>query len=323
MKLSHKQLKVRQSLPLVDKLLKTKQILAQFIHSECDGLAYLAFSGGKDSTVLYYILTQELSKYFPDFPHRDLDLVFDIPSVFCDTGVELPEVRDFVQSMSNKDPNIVTIKPTLPFVKVVEKYGYPLISKEQSQFIYEYKTTNSEKLKDIRVNGNKWGRGKISKKWQYLLESDLKIGEKCCNILKKNPSKKYEKETGRSPILATMAEESQLRVQKYLQHGCIITESNRKNATPIAFWTDKDIWDFLELTGFEYCKVYNEPSIDRTGCSGCMFGIKTMKDFKYKFIYLYNKHPKWFNYYWKNCDLKEYYKLQFKSNKHPFTGEPI
>jgi hypothetical protein len=35
--------------------------------------------------------------------------------------------------------------------------------------------------------------------------------------MKKKPAKKYEKETGRKPILATMAEESVLRTHAWLK----------------------------------------------------------------------------------------------------------
>lgn len=64
-------------------------------------------------------------------------------AVFVDTGLEYPEIKQFV----SKFPNVDIIKPKMPFHQVIEKYGYPVVSKEQAQYIYEYRHTKSEYLK--------------------------------------------------------------------------------------------------------------------------------------------------------------------------------
>lgn len=75
---------------------------------------YVSFSGGKDSTVLKHIARQ---------------LYPDIKCVFVDTGLEYPEIKEFVK----KDPSVVIIHPTKPFWQVVRDNGYPIISKEVSE----------------------------------------------------------------------------------------------------------------------------------------------------------------------------------------------
>ncbi len=155
-----------------------------------DGNVYISFSGGKDSTVLLDLAI----RIYPD-----------IQIVFIDTGLEYPEVRNFAMRYTN----VNIIKPDMPFNKVIEKYGYPVVSKEQSQFVSEYRTSSERsRLKDIRWNGNKWGRGKIAEKWKFLVNAPFLISHKCCDIMKKNPAKKFEKATGLHPIVATMACES-------------------------------------------------------------------------------------------------------------------
>ena len=52
----------------------------------------------------------------------------------------------------------------MPFTQVIEKYGYPVISKETAQKIKEVRTTKSEKLKSKRLYGDEYGNGKISEK---------------------------------------------------------------------------------------------------------------------------------------------------------------
>ena len=83
---------------------------------------YISFSGGKDSTVLLNIVR----KLFPE-----------IPAVFVDTGLEYPEIRDFVKSINN----VVWLRPKMNFKSVIKKYGFPIISKEQSCAISRYKNT--------------------------------------------------------------------------------------------------------------------------------------------------------------------------------------
>lgn len=62
--------------------------------------------------------------------------------VFVDTGLEYPELREFVKSVEN----VIWVRPKMNFKKVIQTYGYPVISKEQSAFIQEYRDTHSKKL---------------------------------------------------------------------------------------------------------------------------------------------------------------------------------
>lgn len=98
-----------QSLPLEAKITMTKNRIRQW-YEYYNGDVYVSFSGGKDSTVLLHIA-------------RSIDP--DIPAVFCDTGLEYPEIREFVKTVNN----VTWIKPKMNFRKVIETYGYPLISK--------------------------------------------------------------------------------------------------------------------------------------------------------------------------------------------------
>lgn len=188
---------MRQGLPLEEKILLTNRRIKQWYEYYC-GKVYVAFSGGKDSTVLLHLVRS---------------LYPDVKAVFCDTGLEFPEIRDFVKTVDN----VIWVKPKKTFLEVIKNYGYPVVSKEQSQYISEYRNTKSDKLKDIRFNGkNGTNSGQISKKWKYLIEAPFKISHKCCYYLKKEPSYRYEKSSQEFPIVGTMASESRLRTQSYL-----------------------------------------------------------------------------------------------------------
>ncbi len=165
MKITIEELKYRQSLPLKDKIDLSCERIEQW-YDHWQGKVYISFSGGKDSSVLRHLINS---------------IFTEVPSVFIDTGLEYPEIRSFVKSCEN----VVFIKPKLTFKEVIEKYGYPVVSKEQSDFISDYRNTKSEKLREYRIVGNKYGRGKISKKWMYLIDAPFKISNKCCDYLKK------------------------------------------------------------------------------------------------------------------------------------------
>ena len=106
------------------------------------------------------------------------------------------------------------LRPKLTFKEVIEKYGFPVISKEQAQYIRQYTTTTkSDKLKNLRFNGGEKGNFCISKKWRYLIDAPFKVSEQCCDIMKKRPFKAYEKLSGRKPMTGVMACESNLRKQ--------------------------------------------------------------------------------------------------------------
>jgi 3'-phosphoadenosine 5'-phosphosulfate sulfotransferase (PAPS reductase)/FAD synthetase len=256
-KVTPEELKYKQGLSLQDKIDMSCERIEQW-HQRYDGNIYVSFSGGRDSTVLLDVV-------------RNRALIPDaklVPAVFNDTGLEFPEIRDFVKTIDN----VVWLKPKLTYRQVIEKYGYALISKEQSDFISDYRTTKSEKLKDIRWNGNKWGMGKISEKWKFLVNAPFKISDKCCEALKKSPAITYERKTKRMPMIGVRVDESQMRQVSYLRTGCNAYDARRPISMPIAFWTDKDILDYIEKYNLPYSKIY-DMGYDRTGCMFCLFGI--------------------------------------------------
>lgn len=277
------ELRILQNLDLETKIRKTKLRIKEW-YEYFSGKVYISFSGGKDSTVLLDIVRS----MYPD-----------IPAVYIDTGLEYPEIREFVKTIDN----VVWLRPKMPFPKVLEKYGYPVISKEQSQFIYEIRTTHSEKLKNIRLNGNKSGRGKVSSKWKYLIEAPFKISHKCCMIIKKNPSKLYEKQTGRHAFIGTMAEESSLRKTQYLQYGCNAFDKSRPISTPLGFWKEQDVWDYIHKYNISYSKIY-DMGYKRTGCMFCAYGIH-MDGPVTRFDRMKETHPAQYKYCMDKLNMRE------------------
>ena len=288
----------------------------EYIESAIDGQVYVSFSGGKDSTVLKHIVDSMYS---------------DVPSVFVNTGLEYPEIQRFVREIKagkydcfNTDVEI--IRPGMRFDEVIKTYGYPVVSKEVSNTVYGARhgggTGKWKKSRMKKLNGELLDKdGKKSsyncEKWKFLLDAPFEISNFCCDVMKKKPASDYTKKTGRKPIIATMAQESRLRKQKWIQNGCNAFTSKKPTSNPMSFWTEQDVLEYIVKYNVPYASVYGQiqeidelpgqmyidgfhdklctTGVDRTGCMFCMFGCHLEKA-PNRFQRMAITHPKQYDY---------------------------
>jgi 3'-phosphoadenosine 5'-phosphosulfate sulfotransferase (PAPS reductase)/FAD synthetase len=265
------QLKQMQSLPLEAKIIKSQQRIREW-YEHWDGNVYVSFSGGKDSTVLLHLVRQ---------------LYPDVPAVFCDTGLEFPEIKEFVRQTEN----VTILRPDMSFKKVIEKYGYPTIGKEVAECVEGARKGQPYRIR--RFDPNYKPMFNVSK-WAFLLDAPFKISASCCDVMKKSPFRRYEKETGFKPILGTMAAESRLRTQGWLKAGCNAFENKRPVSQPLSFWLEQDIWGYLHKFDVPYSTIY-DMGYQRTGCIFCMFGCH-LEPYPNRFQKLSQTHPKLYEY---------------------------
>jgi len=283
-------LRERQAWTLEEKMRFTEMRICEW-YERFEGKVYVSFSGGLDSTVLLDIARS----LFPE-----------IPAVFCDTGLEFPEIRQFVKTIGN----VTWLKPKMNFRQVLKKYGYPVVSKRNSQYIREVRNARGEtatkrlRLTGIKSDGAYSSIGKISDKWQYLIDAPFQISEKCCDVFKKTPMKKYAKETGRVPMIGTRADEAMQREKTYLMYGCNAFDlSSGARSTPIAIWRHEDIWEYIHQYNLSYSSIY-DMGYERTGCVFCMFGCHLDTE-PNRFQKLELTHPELHKYCMNKLGLKE------------------
>lgn len=140
----------------------------------------------------------------------------DLPAVFVDTGLEYPEIRDFVKTV----PNVTWLRPEMPFSKVLETYGYPVVSKEVARRVHYARQGSSWALRHLNGLNSDGTPSKFNTrymKWRVLLDAPFLISDRCCSVMKERPLHKYARANGLHMILGTMASESVRRQSAYLK----------------------------------------------------------------------------------------------------------
>mgnify|MGYP000861542236 CR=1 FL=1 len=276
------------NLPLEVKIGKAiTRIIEWIVYHE--GKVYVSYSGGKDSTVLLHLVR----RVYPE-----------CEAVFCNTGIEYPEVAKHAIAQ----PNVTVIKTQISFKKVIEEYGYPLPTKEISHFVACARRGAPSAIK--KLNGTYPGKdGKPSRyccpQWKYLLDAPFKISDKCCDVMKKKPFKEFERNSGKKPFIGTTAAESYMRKTDWQRRGCNAFSGERPKSKPLSPFTEQDILRYIVMFGLEIPSVYGEikqdsvgkyytTGVSRTGCMPCMFGVH-LEPKPNRFQIMYKTHPKHYN----------------------------
>ena len=296
MKYTKEDLKKMQSWPLERKIQVTQTRIIEW-YMRWNGQVYVSFSGGKDSTVLLDLAR----RVYPN-----------IEAVFVDTGLEYPEIREFVKT---KD-NVSWIYPIkydkqkkewvkTNFREVIETHGYPVISKRVAGYVESSKRNphckRAQYLKG-EIENSLYGNGKYA----YLIDAPFKISENCCNAMKKQPMKNFCKKTGKHPIIGTMASESISRTITWQKKGCNSFDKLDPTSQPLSFWTEQDVLKYIKQFNIPYASIYGDivenehgklmtTGVSRTGCMFCMFGVHLEKE-PNRFQRMAVTHPQLYDY---------------------------
>ena len=149
---TYKDLQIMQSWSLERKVWVTQLRIMEW-YKHFNGKVKVSFSGGVDSLVLLDLAR----RIYPE-----------IGAVFVNTTMEYPEIVRFVKGFDNVD----IITPKISYTNVIEKYGYPVISKEVSNYLsiqispeYEPKYLTADEY----LSGNV--REKLSQAEQFAQEN--------------------------------------------------------------------------------------------------------------------------------------------------------
>jgi hypothetical protein len=166
----------------------------------------------------------------------------------------------------------VILYPTMKMSEIKEKYGIPCFTKFQDDYIHRYQkgSRTPHTMSCIYGSGTIYKLNKTAK--TKLLDGSLhKISDKCCKYTKKEPVRRYEKQTGLKPIIAVRGAESILRKNAY--RTCL---DSRGRFTPLYDFSDEMVCAIYEIYSIEKPKVYEV--LNRTGCIGCPYGRNILKE---------------------------------------------
>ena len=88
------------SMPFDTKVRMSQKRIKDWVEYFGEDKVYVSFSGGKDSLVLLHLVRS---------------LYPDVPAVYCDTGLEYPELKAYVKTFEN----VTVIRPDLTFRQVI------------------------------------------------------------------------------------------------------------------------------------------------------------------------------------------------------------
>lgn len=315
-------LRALQAQPLEDKVQRTLGLISEW-YAHWENQCYVSFSGGKDSTVLADIAAKWCA-------------VAGIPLelVFVDTGLEYPEIKDHVRRFCGYlhdkydiTAHLTVLRPKMTFTEVITKYGYPMISKEVSECVYEgrraierYGDKAFERAKLRRLVGDVKVPVSVHdlSKWKELLDVDFMVSHMCCAVMKKSPAHSCSRESKKTQIVGIMAEESLLRKEQWRRHGCNSFDAKDPQSAPMSFWREQDVLAYIRQNNIPIASVYGDivyaddpeqvrmdetfcgerlctTGCTRTGCVFCGFGVHLEKG-EGRFERLKRTHPKLWRY---------------------------
>jgi len=289
------------SLPLDLKIMLSLNRIQEW-YEHHDGMVYISFSGGKDSTVL----ADMVWSLYPE-----------VPALFSNTGLEYPEIVTFVKKLKAEGRPIVITRPKKTFRDIVLSEGFPLVSKKVAMMIRRLRKPRTEKnnnthnlyLTGYRKDGVYSPGSKLPEKWKPLIDAPFGTTEQCCDALKKEPFRRYNKESGRKPFVGVMRDEGGARG---MLKTCNSFEGKEPQSRPMLFWQESDVWEYIKTKNIDYSDIYKDRSVNgvqvkgenRTGCMFCAFGAHLEKG-ENRFQRMKTSHPKLWNYCINKLGMRE------------------
>lgn len=189
---------------------------------------YLAFSGGKDSQVLYHIAKMAGVRFKA---HMNL------------TSVDPPEVIRFVKKYY---PDVELIKPKMSIYDMAIKKRL-LPTRNIRWCCAEFKEMS--------------GAGKVT----------------LIGIRKQESARRSKREEVSTTIKGKRTEQTFDQWSEHKEN--MVTCVNGKDKiliSPIIYWSEKDVWEFLNNNNIQHCSLYDE-GYTRIGCILCPMAHKKVK----------------------------------------------
>lgn len=232
---------------------------------------FVAYSGGKDSTVLLELVRRAGVKF---------DLHYSV------TTVDPPELVRFVRSQfgtiiyAYKDGRQKTVKseggatiyfdlPDIPMRKLIPKKMMPptRIARYCCSVLKE-----SNGVGRVTMTGVRWAES-VNRKNTHGV-AGLRGKSKTTKALAEEMGADFKLNRHGDVIMNDDNDEN----RRMVEH-CYRTQKTMVN--PIVDWTDDDVWEFIKGEKIPYCELYDQ-GYKRLGCIGCPLGNYTSQKREFK-----------------------------------------
>ena len=323
----HQEMLMKQNVPYSIKRRMSEQRIRDF-YNEATGRGYNCHVsvGGLDSIVLCYLIRA--------MGYTDDEIKFVSASTLEDISIQ----------RVHKELGCICVKPLRPKVKVIQEYGFPVLSKKIANKIdtLQHPTEKNKTVRHAIITGECGEQGGFATNSKMQLPKtylklfggldeegrqhgykapDFKVSDKCCYYLKEAPCDIWAKENNSVPYLGIMASEGGRRADALEEHGCNYFGKTVIRSAPFAFYFHSDIVHLAVDLGVHIPEIYGDVVISkdknafgdyeytttgeqRTGCSMCGFGIQ-METRPHRFDRLYERNPKEWDFWMNKCCTDE------------------
>lgn len=315
---------------------------------------YISFSGGKDSTVLQHLVRRiypnmksinvntgleypEIQKFVrqqdncdvvrPKMMFNEVISKYGYPFISKEISQRVYYTRQFIDKYNLRDKNGIANKQVV-IDKIFELSGdgyKPSVDIFALAGIKEFTKLCKDKNAIRNLQAGHYPQdttpnAELSRyncdKYFDLVNVDFLIGNYCCNEMKEKPLKKIKLK----PIVGTLAEESDRRLQGWLKTGCYVFEKGKEICKPLSVWTEQDILAYIKKYNLQIASVYGDiaykddngiiydnllfdngcklctTGCQRTGCIFCGFGSHLEQKGQGRFLKLKQTHPRQYEY---------------------------
>lgn len=258
-------------------------------------------------------------------------------------GISVSSLEDISIQRVHRDLGVKAIKPDMNFVEVLNKVGFPVLSKQLAGKI-EHLQIPREEADQRKLYYNHalmtgetgpWGGFVYSESMKLddeILElfgghyaddrpdlcckcAPFKVSDKCCEIMKENPSKRYQKEHNIYPFLGLMQIEGGQRRFSLRKYGCNYVGKDTIRSCPFNYFSRQDLLTLALDLKAPVPEIYGEIVRDtdgklkttkaqRTGCNMCGFGVQ-LEARPHRFDRLRERNPKYWHFLMYECVTDE------------------
>ena len=217
----------------------------------------VSYSGGRDSHVLSHLMTHRMG-------------LTGIPHVMSNTRMEYTEsirqVTEWYATLRAMGVSCHVVFPAERPKTLWKRIGVPLWSKELAYKYRKFSHSPSDNIPSHVPDG-------FHDAFRKLKAAKLKVTEKCCSALKKEPMKAWDIIHGIGGHFTGMrSDESRARRLMWIMKGALYRADTHDMwmCNPLSFWTGSDVQRYLQENGLHVHKP--DTAQGGSGCVTCMFG---------------------------------------------------